>query len=259
MTAIGGVISADGRPIGPECAHALRAGLAVYGRDAWDEWRYGGGDHARDVDGLGSHARGVDAPGDHPHAIFVRALLRTLPEDVHDRQPLWHAPSGTALVFDGRIDNRDEVARALGISAGDLAMLADSDVALRAALAWDTAAAERLRGAFAIACWQPARRRLWLARDAMGHRPLFWHQSGGITAFASMPAGLLALPGVSRELDELSVAKILMLEMHTGAQSVYRDVRRVEPGRIVEIVDGAARPEARASPCARRGLRRCVP
>ena len=185
----------------------------------------------------------------------MRALLRTLPEDVHDRQPLWHAPSGTALVFDGRIDNRDEIARALGIDAAELAALADSDVALRAALAWDMAAAERLRGAFAIACWQPARRRLWLTRDAMGHRPLFWHQSPGMIAFASMPSGLLALPGVSRELDELSVARVLMLKMHSGPQSVYRDIRRVEPGCIVEFVDGAVRVQRYHALDPRRELR----
>ena len=224
MTAIAGIVAADSNVIGPDHVSALRAAIEVYGRDAWDEWRHTGAGGAGGVGG-----------------VLVRALLRTLPEDVHDRQPLWHEPSGTALVFDGRLDNRDELVRALGIVAGELASLADSEVALRAAIAWDTLAAERLRGAFAVACWQPARRRLWLARDAMGHRPLFWHQSPGMIAFASMTPALLALPCVSRKLDELSVAQFLMLEMPSGAQTLFRDIKRVEAGRIVEIVDGAVR------------------
>ncbi|MBU3729797.1 MAG: hypothetical protein FGM37_11220 [Phycisphaerales bacterium] len=244
MTAIAGVIvmGARARDLGAartDLGASLRAALHVYGRDAWDEWRYERGEQLRGEHPRGEQPPSVDAPRDHPRALFVRALLRTLPEDVHDRQPLWHEASGTALIFDGRIDNRDEIARALGIGAAELAQLSDSDVALRVALEWDTSAAERLRGAFAVACWQPARRRLWLARDAMGHRPLFWHQSQGMLAFASMPAGLLALPGVSCELDELSVARALMLDMHPYAQTIHRDIQRVEAGRVVEFVDGA--------------------
>ena len=237
MTAIGGIISTDGSALPDDLAAALRRGLEVYGRDAWDEWRHGartGGMTGVDVGGASAGASGAGGAS----GILSRALLRTLPEDVHDRQPLWHAPSGTALVFDGRIDNRDELARALDVPAADLASMADSDLALCAVLAWDTAAAERLRGAFAFACWQPVRRRLWLARDAMGHRPLFWHQSAGMIAFASMPAGLLALPGVSHELDELQVARVLMLTMHSSPQSIHRAVQCVEAGRIVEIAYG---------------------
>ena len=93
MTAIAGIISTDGRLVGPECAAALRSGLAVYGRDAWDEWSYGGA-------GAGAAGGAGDAGaagGSHASGILVRALLRTLPEDAHDRQPLWHEPSGTAL------------------------------------------------------------------------------------------------------------------------------------------------------------------
>ena len=235
MTAIGGIIRTDGSVASDDFASAMRHGLEIYGRDAWDEWRYA----ANGADVRGASATGGLANGARASGILARALLRTLPEDVHDRQPLWHAPSGTALVFDGRIDNRDEIARALDLSVAELASMADSDVAMRAVLAWDMGAAERLRGAFAFACWQPARRRLWLARDAMGHRPLFWHQSGGLLAFASMPAGLLALPGMSHELDELEVARVLMLTMHSGTQSIYRVIQRVEAGRVVEICYGS--------------------
>ena len=216
MTAIAGIIAQDPARLAPESLGGWRDALRQYGRDAWDEWR-------------------------HPGGVLARALLRTLPEDVHDRQPLWHEPSGTALVFDGRIDNRDEIAAALGMPPAECAQLADSALALRAALKWDTGAAERLRGAFAVACWQPARRRLWLARDAMGHRPLFWHQSDDLIAFASMPPALRALPFVPRTLDELEVARMLMLEMHAGAQSVHSAIQRAEPGRVVEFTDGAVR------------------
>ncbi len=255
MTAIGGVISIDGRPVGPECAAALREGLQVYGRDAWDEWRYGTGAGGGSARGASTPVTSGAAGSAQSSGVLVRALLRTLPEDAHDRQPMWHEPSGTAMVFDGRIDNRDEIARALDVPPADLAQMADSDLALRAALAWDMAAAERLRGAFAFACWQPARRRLWLARDGMGHRPLFWHRSSGMIAFASMPSGILALPGVSRALDELEVARILMLKMQSGAQSVHAAIQRAEAGRTIEFVDGDVRIRRFHALDARRELR----
>lgn len=212
MTAIAGIIRLDGAPIDNAEVERMRGLLTPYGRDAQDTWRRGS-------------------------AALVRTLLRTTPEDSLDRQPLVAPAGDTVLLFDGRLDNRDELAHALGLSKPETARLADSDLALRACLRWDTASLEHLFGDFAIACWQPARRRLWLARDPIGYRPLYWHRQPGFFAFASLPKALFALPGVPRALGEERLADQLMLLPMNGPESFFKDIYRVEPGQCL-VLDG---------------------
>lgn len=211
MSAIGGIVHPDGRPVDRAALDRMQALLAPYGRDAQQQWRQG-------------------------PAGLLRTLLRVTPEDAFDRQPL-AGPQGDVVVFDGCLDNRAELAAALGVAGTDLARLSDADLALRACLRWDTAAVDHLLGDFAIACWSPSRRRLWLARDAIGHRPLFWHRQDGLFAFASMPKALFAIPNVPRELCEERMADHLAMLPMVGPESMYRGIHRVEPGQQLVFQD----------------------
>ena len=213
MSAIAGIIQLDGRPVDRATLERMQTVLTPYGRDVQNHIYQGS-------------------------AAFLRTLLRTTPEDSLDRQPLVHAESGTTLLFDGRIDNRDELARALGLSTAETALMADSDLVLRACLRWDTGAVERLLGDFALACWQAPRRRLWLARDPLGFRPLYWHQQFGFFAFATMPKGLFAIPGVPKALCEETLHDYLCLLPMIGPQSFFKDIYRVEPGQWLVFEDG---------------------
>jgi asparagine synthase (glutamine-hydrolysing) len=206
MTAIAGLIRLDGASVDRAALERMQALLTPYGRDAQQRWQQG-------------------------PAGLLRTLLRTTPEDSLDHQPLQDAASQTVLVFDGRIDNRDELARELGLGTAELARMADSALVLQACLRWDTGAAARLLGDFALACWQPQRRRLWLARDPMGQRPLFWHRHAGLFAFATMPKALFVIPGVPRALCEARLLDLLCLLPMTGPESFYQEVFRVEPGQ----------------------------
>ncbi len=212
MSAIAGIIQLDSRPVDRATLERMQTVLTPYGRDVQNHIHQGS-------------------------TAFLRTLLRTTPEDSLDRQPLVHAESGTTLLFDGRIDNRDELARALGLSTAETALMADSDLVLRACLRWDTGAVERLLGDFALACWQAPRRRLWLARDPLGIRPLFWHQQSGFFAFTTMPKGLFAIPGVPKALCEETLHDYLCLLPMIGPQSFFKDIYRVEPGQIVVLED----------------------
>jgi asparagine synthetase B (glutamine-hydrolysing) len=171
MTAIAGLIRFDKAPIDRATLERMVNLLQPYGRDA-------------------QHTRFE------PHAAFLRTLLRITPEDSLDHQPLWHAERRTLCLFDGRLDNREELAQALGIAPAELRLMADSAVALHACLRWDTECVDRLLGDFALAYWQPQARRLWLARDPLGTRPLYWHRNAAGFAFATLPKALFAIPGV---------------------------------------------------------------
>ncbi len=208
MSAIAGILHPDGKPVDRASLERMQSLLTPYGRDAQNHWQAGS-------------------------VALMRALLRITPEDSLDHQPM--LASGLVVVFDGRLDNREELAGKLGIEAAELRLLADSELALRACSRWDEAAPEHLLGDYALACWHTGERRLWLARDPLGHRPLFWHQRPGLFAFASMPKALFAIPGVPRALCEERLADYLALLPMVGPQSFFKDIYRVEPGHLLTL------------------------
>ncbi|VCU72253.1 Asparagine synthetase [glutamine-hydrolyzing] 3 [Pigmentiphaga humi] len=213
MTAIAGLVRLDGQPASRAALERVQGVLAPYGPDASQSWL-------------------------RESAGFVRTLLRITPEDSLDFQLPYDAASGTLVLFDGRLDNREELADDLGIGGAELATLADGMLTLRACLRWDDGTPSRLLGDFALACWQPSRRRLWLARDPMGARPLFWHRHSDFFAFSTMPKGLFALPQVPRELDEEALHDGMCLLPMTGPRSLFKDVWRIEPGQVLTLEQG---------------------
>jgi asparagine synthase (glutamine-hydrolysing) len=215
MTAIAGLIRFDDVPIDRPTIERMTQLLTPYGRDA-------------------QHTRFE------PQAAFLRTLLRITPEDSLDRQPLHHAESQSVVLFDGRLDNRDELAKALDIHPDALRQMADSEVALQACLKWDTEAVDKLLGDFALACWQPRQKRLWLARDPLGTRPLYWHQTLAYFAFASLPKALFAIPGVEKAICDARMHDFLCLLPMRGPESFYEGIYRVEPGSLL-ILDGQHR------------------
>lgn len=158
-----------------------------------------------------------------------------LPEDEHDAQPLIGGGGRFALVADLRLDNRAELASALGLDGAEASRLADSALLLRALERWGESTPERLLGDFAFAFYDSLERRLLLARDPLGQRPLFWHRGDGFVAFASMPCGLQALGTIERRPDESSVIRYLAGLPLIGPGSFHEGLERVEPGHVVTV------------------------
>jgi len=167
-------------------------------------------------------------------AVAIR-LHPLLPEDEHDVQPLIGGGGRFALVADVRLDNRAELAAALRLDSAEASLLADSALLLLALDRWGEAALERLLGDFAFAFYDAHERRLLLARDPLGQRPLFWHRGEGFVAFASMPCGLHALGMIARRPDETSLINYLAGLPRTGANSFFERIERVEPGHVVTV------------------------
>lgn len=230
MTAIAGIIRHDQAMVDKGTLDRMLNVLAPYGVDA-------------------QQCRSMGNAG------FVRSLLRTTPEDALDHQPCLDADSGWTLVFDGRIDNREELAAALGLDSARLRTLADSALVLHAWVRWESASLPRLLGDFALAAWHARSRRLFMARDYLGTRPLFWYQGDGFLAFASLPKALFAIPGVPREISEEGLHDFLSLLPTTDGSTFYRGIQRVMPGQCVIDDDGRKRLETWYSFDAKRELR----
>lgn len=162
-------------------------------------------------------------------------LFAISPEDRRRQRVAAGTGGATLLVADARLDNREELWEALGIPAAEGRGLADPEIILRALERWDEAAVDRLQGDFAFAFWDARRRRLLLARDFMGQRPLHYARRDGFFAFASMPKGLHALPEIPPAPDREAVASFLALIPEDGSETFFRGIEKVRSGEIVAI------------------------
>ena len=210
MTAIAGFWSFDERPDALVQCRAMLAAQRHYGSRSPSDAR------------IGRLACGL-------------TLYHLLPEDAHDRQPLLSPDGRHALVADVRLDNRDELGTALGLSRAESADLADSDLLFRALLRFESAALDKVVGDYAFAFFDARARRLLLGRDPLGQRPLFWHRGKDFIAFASMPKGLHAVDAVPASPSSESVARYLGLLSQQGSSSFYANIQRVRPGHVTEL------------------------
>lgn len=218
MTAICGLWLERGHFDAPQDVAAMQAALAIYGRDRAGRW----------------------ASDDGAVAIACQ-LMRLVPEDRFDRQPLADESGRFHLVADARIDNRNELAADLAISPERLRSLSDSALIMAAWTAWGHASIERLYGDFAFAVWDREHRQLHLVRDFPGGRPLFYARTSNGLAFASMAKGIHALPDVAYAANTTTIRDLLSFVPMKGTGSFFAGIDRVEPGTHVCFAAGGER------------------
>jgi asparagine synthase (glutamine-hydrolysing) len=210
MSALAGIWYFNGQRDPAEGCARMLAAQEVYGPDAGAQWSDGG-------------------------VAIGRRLMRLLPEDRFDRQPLVGGEGRYTLVADLRIDNRDELADRLDIPAVRAAGLSDAAILLAAIERWEEGCLDHLIGDYAFAFWDRVRRRLVLARDPLGWRPLHYHRGNGFFAFASMPKGLHALPDIPYAPDEEAVADFLAVLPETGTRTFFLGIERIEPAHVASV------------------------
>ncbi|MDI3328346.1 MAG: asparagine synthase (glutamine-hydrolyzing) [Alicyclobacillaceae bacterium] len=135
------------------------------------------------------------------------------------------------IVYNGELYNMLDVRRELEALGHRFATRCDTEVVLAAYTEWGPACVERFNGIYALGIWDEGERRLFLARDRLGVKPLFYAPRGEALVFASELKGLLAHPLVQPELDEEGLAEIFALgPARTPGCGVFRDVYEVKPG-----------------------------
>ena len=143
-------------------------------------------------------------------------------------------PDGSAIVLDGRLDNRDELCGALGASRAST----DAALILAAYAKWDEASPSYLLGDFAFILWDAGKRRLLCARDVFGQRPLFYASGASTTAVASEPQQLLAHSDVRTVVNEGAIAEYLTVVPVSMEETIWQGVTRLPPAHAL-IVSGA--------------------
>ena len=165
-----------------------------------------------------------EAPG-----VALLALQRdTVPRL---RETRLAGPDGAALMFSGRIDNREELAARYEL--GPAEALDDDDLVRGAWRAEGARLCDALIGDFAIAIHDPATRRLLLARDHLGTTPLYRARVGPFVAFASTIAGLRLVPGIDLAWDERWLAEMLVAAKTDFERTGYRAIGAVPPAHVL--------------------------
>jgi asparagine synthase (glutamine-hydrolysing) len=161
------------------------------------------------------------------------------------RQPMHHAARGVSITYNGEIYNFRELREELEGRGHTFQTRTDTEVLLAAYLEWGTSAAERLNGIFALAIWDEPRRRLWLARDHLGVKPLYYGEHDGVLRFASEMKAILADPEAPREPDLEAVDAYLTHCYVPVPLASWRGFQQLPPGHHLLVEDGRVRAPVR--------------
>jgi asparagine synthase (glutamine-hydrolysing) len=218
MCGIAGVLYADTeRPVDRRVLEAMGASLAHRGPDAEGFW---------------------SGPG----IGLVHRRLAIIDLAGGD-QPIGNEDGSVQVVFNGEIYNYRALREALEARGHRFRTHSDTEVLVHLYEDEGAGFVERLRGMFAFALWDASCRRLVLARDRLGIKPLYVYRDGEALLFGSELKTLLAHPGVERRLDGDALEDYLAFGMVPGSRSIFQGVEKLPPAHV--LVASARRLDAR--------------
>ncbi|WP_324764595.1 asparagine synthase (glutamine-hydrolyzing) (plasmid) [Sinorhizobium meliloti] len=149
------------------------------------------------------------------------------------QQPMSDPSGELTIAFNGEIFNYVELRDDLRARGRRFRTSSDTEVILHLYEEMGADCLSLLNGDFAFAIWDARRRRMVLARDRMGVRPLFHTLKGGTLYFASEVKALLEVPGVSAEIDPIALDQIFTLWAPIAPRTPFRDIHELEPGHLM--------------------------
>ncbi len=182
--------------------------------------------------------RGPDHEGVWSDGPLLLGHRRLSVIDLSDRsnQPLVDPDLGLALVFNGAIYNYRELRRDLIAKGYRFFSEGDTEVILKAYAEWGERCVERLIGMFAFALWNLRERNLFLARDRLGIKPLYYARTPRAFRFASNSQALLAAPEVDTAIDPVALHHQLTLHAVIPApRTILKGIRKLTPATTLTI------------------------
>ena len=187
--------------------------------------------------------RGPDDVGLHVEPGAGLAFRRLSIVDVaHGAQPLSNEDGTIWIAYNGEIYNHESLRRELTAKGHRYRTHSDTESIVHGYEEWGDACVERLRGMFAFALWDRRRRRLLLARDRVGIKPLYFTRAGGALAAASEIKALFAFPGVERAVNRPALVEHLTLRYVASPATLFQGIEKLEPGHTLAVeASGAVR------------------
>ena len=218
MSGLCGIFHLTGRPVGDRQIASMNARLAHRGPDGNSLWHEG-------CVGLG-----------HQH-------LWNTPESKLEALPTVHANQQWAITADARIDNRTALIEQL-LPGSNPAKVTDSTLIVEAYGKWGEQCPQHLLGDFAFAIWDKSKRRLFLARDHFGVKPLYYFCNAHLFAFATEVKALLALPEIPQQLNPVRVADYLAGLFEDTSTTFYKDIFRLPAAHHLQVSVEGVRKQA---------------
>ena len=154
------------------------------------------------------------------------------------RQPLANEDGSIWIIFNGEIYNYRSLKRDLEEKGHRFQTQTDTEVIVHLYEDYGAGCLDHLRGMFAFALWDEKQRTLFLARDRIGQKPLFYAQEGDSFWFASELKGLLTAPEIKRELDLEALHHYLSLRFIPPPQTMFRSIHKLPPGHYLIFREG---------------------
>ena len=184
--------------------------------------------------------RGPDAEGFHRRGAINLGHRRLSVIDLEaSRQPLFNEDGGVAVVFNGEIYNFQDLRRELAAAGHKFRTQGDTEVLVHGWEEWGAGLLARIAGMFAFAIWDERGQTLFLARDHLGVKPLYYYWDGSLFVFGSELKAILQHPAVSRTPDLASIGLYLECQYIPAPRSIYRDVKKLEAGHSLVLANGA--------------------
>jgi asparagine synthase (glutamine-hydrolysing) len=210
MSGIAVIYHPEGRPADRELFERMMAAIAHRGADGSGQW-------------IGGHV-----------ALGFQKFCTT-PESVNENQPVTDPDGRLHLVFDGRVDNRDELTAALNgrgvIPRNDT----DAELVLRTYECFADETPFRILGDFCMVVWDASRQELFCARDICAVRKLYYYFDGDSFLAGTEIVQLLADPRVSREPDEGALGEYIAGHLSNTEDTLYRHIKRVPAAHAITV------------------------
>jgi asparagine synthase (glutamine-hydrolysing) len=183
------------------------------------------------------HHRGPDAGAVHVEPRVGLGHRRLSIIDVATgQQPLWNEDRSVVVVYNGEMYNFQALVPELEALGHVFRTRSDTEVIVHAWESWGAQCVERFRGMFAFALWDRNRQTLFLARDRLGVKPLYYARLGsGALAFGSELKSLLVHPELRRTIDPTAVEDYLALGYVPDPKTIFQDVHKLAPGHTLEV------------------------
>jgi asparagine synthase (glutamine-hydrolysing) len=197
--------------------------------------------------------RGPDDAGlwMHENVVLTHRRLSVIDPGPRGRQPMLGDPDAAAgsdseatssapplprlvLVYNGELYNDRELRRELRAMGVSFATQCDTETVLKALQAWGVDALAKLRGMFALACWDTRAKRLLLARDPLGVKPLYYAADAHEVVFASEPGPIVRTPRLSPKPNAAMISAYLTtIRTVIGPSTLFEGVHAVQPGEVI--------------------------
>ena len=153
-------------------------------------------------------------------------------------QPMMSSDGNIVVCFNGEIYNYKQIRNLLQKKNYLFRSNCDTEVILYAYIEWGISCINQFNGMFAISLWDKRTNTLFLARDRMGVKPLFYYYNEGNLIFASELKPIMKYPFFKKELNEWALSEYLHYQYITGPDTIFKNTYKLEPGQLLKFSDG---------------------